>query len=79
MSLLRGSWRLASAARMRAAPSLSVTVRHGGGGPKPPSNFVEPNGFLFNEKVLYMYYDSIFMSLYCIPVIECQCGFVSLF
>ena len=57
MSVLRSSWRLALAARTglggwRTAPALSVTVRHGGGGPKPESNFVEPNGFLFNEKVL---------------------------
>ena len=53
MSVLRSSWRLASAARsgLRAAPALSVTVRHGGGGPKPASNLYEPNGFLFNEKV----------------------------
>ena len=39
--------------RWRTVPAVATTVRHGGGGPKPPeSNFVEPNGFLFNEKVL---------------------------
>lgn len=59
MSVLRSSLRLVSAARTghglwRTVPGLSMTVRHGGGGgPRPEPNFVEPNGFLFNEKVLH--------------------------
>ncbi|CAI7994840.1 hypothetical protein GBAR_LOCUS1562 [Geodia barretti] len=56
MSVFRSSLRLVSAARagltLRAAPAVSVAVRHGGGGPKPVSNVSEPNGFLFNEKPL---------------------------
>lgn len=56
---LRSSLRLVTVSRAgrglwRTAPGLSMTVRHGGGGgPRPEPNFVEPNGFLFNEKVLH--------------------------
>ena len=55
MSVFRSGLKVVSAARggLRAAPALSVAVRHGGGGRKPVSNIIEPNGFLFNEKVKF--------------------------
>ena len=63
MSVFRSSLRLVSAARagltLRAAPAVSVAVRHGGGGPKPVSNVSEPNGFLFNEKVRILPQNSV--------------------
>ena len=62
MSVFRSSLRLVPSIRAvvrTPAPVLSATVRHGGGGgPKPVSNFVEPNGFLFNEKVPSTVYKS---------------------
>ena len=82
MSVFRSGLRLVSTAHttVRVAPILSTTVRHGGGGPKPVSNVLEPNGFLFNEKVcnllcygnilLYLLVNSIHYC-YSIDTIHC--------
>ena len=51
------SWRLAAAARVglsrwRAIPVAASGLRESSSGPKHESTVVEPNGFLFNEKVI---------------------------
>ena len=66
--MFRSGIRLVSTARagLRAAPALSVAVRHGGGGHKPVSNVLEPNGFLFNEKVYsFAYYYALTYDSTC--------------